>query len=127
MTSAYIEYTKADLLDEIERLRKLGKETDAYLATIDELVVSRTDPEWNPRYPATPFTLDCDPKGVLERVRKFVETVPSELRIAQLERVREAATQFIEMVDRVNERPRREGVEMRAVAAQGALRAALEL
>ena len=48
-------------------------------------------------------------------------------RIAQLERVREAASQFIEMVDRVNERPRREGVEMRAVAAQGALRAALEL
>jgi len=48
-------------------------------------------------------------------------------RIAALERVREAATQFIEMVDRVNERPRREGVEMRAVAAQGALRAALEL
>jgi hypothetical protein len=47
--------------------------------------------------------------------------------IAQLERVREAATQFIEMVDRVNERPRREGVEMRAIAAQGALRAALEL
>lgn len=57
---------------DVKHYKDLGKHGEAIFAAIDNLVISKTDPAYDPNYPMAPFNIDYDPEGVYNRVKWYV-------------------------------------------------------
>lgn len=70
----------AQLQEENKRYREIGQELERVIGAIDQLVASKTDPDFDPTYPISNYDYDFDPKGVYDRIKKYVESVDDSLK-----------------------------------------------